>query len=234
MTDEFDIPVARGHTVADAVHNTALSAIVLGKLRAGDALDVRSWATHFGVARSQVRIAFTRMQRQGLTEAAAGPPEAMRSFSSAERRREAMDWALLHGMIAGTLTRDSKEMLGDLWGGSLEVLREPNAEQRHVASFEFYELLRDATPRLALRSAARAAAYRARLALVGPSEGPAEDAALQIALRIALQVDPVLKPDVPFVRWADAQVNPDADESPGRHEFDRGSDPPAADGPAPH
>lgn len=202
VVNEFEIPISRGHTIADVVHNTALAAIVVGTVQSGDELDDQAWAMQFGVGRASIRDAFRRLELQGLTDRTVSRSRALRSFTDDEAQQEASEWALLHGMIARSLSARSRAAVAVALREAHDRSRDARAEDGQVASFEFYELLRDATPRIGLRTIASGAAYRCRLAGASPADQP-DDETLQADLIEALAADDPLEAERILLQWAD-------------------------------
>lgn len=200
--DEFEIPASREQTVVDVVHSTALAAILVGTFRAGDELNDRSWAVQFGVARSQIREAFDRLELQGLIDVPTSKFRSLRTFSDDEVRHTAWDWAVLHGMVVRSLPAKVRGETAVALHYAHEAAQDTRAEDRQVASFEFYELIRDASPSRTLRLAASSATYRCRLAGTSPADRPTGDAALQAGIIDALEVDGPAEVERLLFRWA--------------------------------
>jgi len=197
-------PFFRRQTTVDQAHAMMLSAIVDGRLVAGDELHDREWAELLDVSRTPIREAIQRLECHGIVDIAAARYTRLASFTPETARREAHVWAHLHQAIVSTLCRPADPDLIDQLEAAIAAHDRSEGAQRFAASFTFFENVRVEAQSFGLTVGAVAAGYRLRLAAPQLPEHRGADAELQANILTALREDDCRALPKAFSIWIDA------------------------------
>lgn len=148
-------------SVADQVEKLLLHAVVRRELTSGETLNDQHWSEVLGVSRTPVREAIQRLRWLGLLNVAAARYTRMLSFTPDTAYEEAHNWSAAHETVISSLIPTvTTELLGHL-----HTARDSyHTGDRDVAHFNFFDILREASPNYGVRLGAKAAAYRLKLA----------------------------------------------------------------------
>jgi DNA-binding GntR family transcriptional regulator len=178
-------PTAR-LTLAEQVHHALLDAIKGGELEPGQRLHDHTWAKRWDISRTPVREAFQYLTREGLVEAEAARYTKLADFTPENAAQEAREWAMVHASLADALTKQAVDLLVHQLRRAHDRYGHAPAHERPAVWFDFFGLLRDATPSFGLRFGSSVAAYRYRLATFRLPERRRADLDLQAAVIDAL------------------------------------------------
>lgn len=206
MLTNQNLTILQSMTVADHVHEAALAAIVAGSLGPNDELHDKDWAERFGVSRTPIREAFKRLEMHGLVDVAAARFTRVRRFTAEEAHEAVTDWVMLHESVVASVSRHAvHDLIRRLRRiAAAECVTDPGT--RHATHFEFFQVLRDATPSFGLRLGATAAAYRYRLAASSLPDRPDAGAVLRAGIIEALERADAHAVQSAFAHWARVRV----------------------------
>lgn len=193
-------------TIADQVHQGLLDAIKVGELTAGQRLHDHSWATRWSVSRTPVREAFQRLEWEGLVEAEPARYTKLVDFTPETAEQQAREWATVHASLADVLAATRKTLLLARLRHAHECYLRASVGERDGAAFEFFSVLRHATPNFGLRIGASLVAYRFRLATSRLPERPRAEEALQTDVITALLHSDPDAFRLAFDRWLAARI----------------------------
>jgi DNA-binding GntR family transcriptional regulator len=170
MTEPTFVPhtervISRRQTTVDEVHSIMLTAIVNGELTAGQGLHDHSWAAELHVSRTPIRESIKRLDGHGIVDVAAARYTRLASFTPADARREARDWAAIHLALVSSVCGSTDHALLSNLDSARQRHETADESRRHAESFHLFEHLRQATESFSIRLGATAAAYRLRLAI---------------------------------------------------------------------